>query len=165
MKSFLVIALVIIWLLLSSIFLLVGFVPGFEYSIPLVQHLLFATMILGSLVILWRRKKEHGTWRAILYTFVFAAVMVFYTAGNLMDFCGPNKTQTIIYQHKEQANRTIDFQMWSCGAVGGNGRRIVEVRRLPLGIRYYSQADTSDVDLSEWDLVNIELNEMGLKGG
>ncbi|MEL6670502.1 MAG: hypothetical protein AAFP08_16135, partial [Bacteroidota bacterium] len=151
-------ALFVLWLLLSSVLMITWSVPGFEYTMPQVQHILFAIFLLGLITMTWLRRKrgERESWRAVRYVLLFGPVVAIYISGSLMDFCGPKRTQTIIYQHREQVNRTIDFQMWGCGAVGGDGRRIADIRRLPLGIRYCTEADTSSVDLTQWRLVNIE---------
>lgn len=151
-----------IWLLLSSVLMITWLVPGFEYAMPQVQHILFAIFLLGLITVMWLRRKrsEKDTWRAVRYILLFGPIVMIYISGALMDLCGPKRTQTIIYQHKKYANRTIDFQMWECGGPVDGGWRIGKVVRLPLGLQFYKETDTSSVDLMEWQLVNIELNEM-----
>lgn len=75
----------------------------------------------------------------------------------------PYKTQTILYQNKKDKNIIIEFQMQDIGALGYN-RRVVKVEK---GMFFNSAEtiDTTKVDKSDWEKVDIDVNELGLKGG
>ena len=73
----------------------------------------------------------------------------------------PYKTQTIIFKNRKDPLSTIVFQMQDSGAFGYN-RRIVKVRQ---GIIWDSinNIDTSLLNHDNWERVNIDVNELGLK--
>jgi len=75
----------------------------------------------------------------------------------------PYKTQTILYRSALNAKITVEFQMQDAGALGYN-RRVVQVTP---GIFFDSvePIDTSIFHGSDWNWVNEEVNELGLKGG
>ncbi|MCU4165114.1 hypothetical protein [Carboxylicivirga caseinilyticus] len=73
------------------------------------------------------------------------------------------KTQTILYEHEQLKNKSIEFQMLDLGSFGYN-RRIVEVTKLTFFIRYVEPIDTSMIS-APWIKANKHINELKLKGG
>lgn len=72
------------------------------------------------------------------------------------------KTQTILFEHKE-SKASIEFQMKGIGA-RGYLRRTVEMTRYLYIISLPKEVDIKNLD-PFWQPVNIEVNEIGLKGG
>jgi len=74
------------------------------------------------------------------------------------------KTQTILFHHLAETNRSIEFQIADQG-IFGYSERIVEVKRYFLFIEYIKEISEEDIDTTEWKKVDIFINEAGLKGG
>jgi hypothetical protein len=73
------------------------------------------------------------------------------------------KTQSVLYQHTENQNKRIVFQMQDVGAHGYN-RRTVELTSYVLFNKIEEPECLSELG-PEWILVNEDLNEQGLRGG
>jgi hypothetical protein len=78
-------------------------------------------------------------------------------------------TDTIMYQNRQSANRTIEFQLQNPGP-GSYNRRIIDKFKLMPGIswvkvlgKYPLDISKSTIDASDWKQVDIEVNELGLK--
>lgn len=71
------------------------------------------------------------------------------------------KTQTIIYVHKNNPELSIEFQMKDIGALGYK-RRIIK-RNKKLFFKQETIIDTTKIDLSKWEKVNIYKNELNLR--
>ena len=74
------------------------------------------------------------------------------------------KTQTIIYQNLKQSNRTIEFQMLDNGANGFRKRTVDRIRLLPF-LDWIKKARTNENYDLTWKKVDIDTNELNLKGG
>jgi lysylphosphatidylglycerol synthetase-like protein (DUF2156 family) len=75
---------------------------------------------------------------------------------------GDWKVQTILYQHRELSNRTIEYQMQNPGP-GGYNKRTVDKRQLLPGLDWLRAVDEKSIDAREWQRVDIELNELEIK--
>lgn len=83
---------------------------------------------------------------------------------NSIQFGSGWKTQTILYHHLTETNRSIEFQIADQG-IFGYSERTVEVKRYFLFIEYIKEISEEELDLSEWEKVDIFVNEAELKGG
>ena len=77
---------------------------------------------------------------------------------------GDWKTQTIIYQNRNSAGRTIEFQMQDIGALGYYKRTVDKIKLLPF-VYWIKKIDEAKIDTLKWREVDIYINELGLKGG
>jgi hypothetical protein len=82
---------------------------------------------------------------------------------------GDWSTDTVMYQNRYSANRTIEFQLQNPGP-GSYNKRIVDKFNLMPGIswvkvlgKYPTDIVKSNINASEWKKVDIEVNELGLK--
>ena len=110
--------------------------------------------LLGRWVHRWRRR-----------TTGLVLVLLAVPLAGLRFWClwgGDWKVQTIRYQHRAQPNRTIEYQMQNPGPGSYNQRTVDKLPLLP-GIDWLRAVDEKFIDTTEWQRVDIELNELGIK--
>ncbi|MEM9858139.1 MAG: hypothetical protein AAF843_12315 [Bacteroidota bacterium] len=105
-----------------------------------------------------RSRTAYILWVAILSNFFVLFGWAFFSLG------GPWQTQVIIYRNLKNENRTIEFQMQDVGAFGYN-RRSIERLRICGFLEIIDPIDIGNIDTLKWERVDIDLNEMNLKGG
>ncbi len=93
---------------------------------------------------------------------LIGTVGVFWYALSLFTWGGQWCTQTIIYQHKYNKNRTIELQMVDEGVFGYGRRTIDRIKLIPF-FDWTEEIQEIEVDSSDWNKVNLEVNELGIK--
>lgn len=82
----------------------------------------------------------------------------------LLSWGGDWKTQTVIYKNLHLSNRTIEFQMQDVGALGYNRRTVDRIKIFPF-IDWIEEVDIKNIGNADWERVDVDVNEIGLKGG
>ncbi|WP_224994341.1 hypothetical protein [Cesiribacter sp. SM1] len=87
-----------------------------------------------------------------------------YIVRSFIVWGGNWKTQTVVYQNLHLPNRTVEFQMQDIGARGYNRRTVDRIKLFPF-IDWIRDIDDANIDTGTWKKVDIDINEIGLKGG
>lgn len=98
--------------------------------------------------------------KSIVITFLIVGIVCF-TKG-FLTWGGDWKTQTIIYQDKENSNKSIDFEMRGDRFAFGYKKRVVQVYRLAPFMLWVTDVDTARIDPAKWNKVNLKVNELML---
>lgn len=104
------------------------------------------------------RKVQQSRVRIIRFGFLFAL----FIGVKLLSWRGGWQTDTIEYQHRASANRTIEFQLMNPGVGSYRRRRVDRIWLLP-GVSWTREVADQNIDPQVWQRVDIEVNEMGLK--
>lgn len=152
----------ILWLLNFLMVVLIIFTPLLvkPFGIFYVQ---VSLALIGLPLINWFDKRSIRTRRIAVGTFVIfgGATLCFYL---FLDWRGDWKTQTVRFQNLHFSNRTIEFQLQDKGAFGYN-RRLVERWKLLPFLEWTKEIEDGQIDTVVWKKVDLDINEMGLKGG
>ncbi len=148
--------------LIATILLLADLITPIEIeSIKLYWALLFIsstiTIIYFERLFLNQSNKIISKIFAILFG-LFIVIRIIFLWGS--DW----KTQIIIFQNLHLANRTIEFQLQDIGAFGYKRRTIDKLKLIPF-VSFIKEVDENNLDTLTWKKVDIDVNEMGLKGG
>ncbi|MBI3218010.1 MAG: hypothetical protein HYZ44_00710 [Bacteroidetes bacterium] len=147
-----------IWTIASLI--LVGTISNLEITSGLILKGIIYIVILGMTQLLTR----NLYWIFGISTVLFVAFLTFkfYT-----DWRGEWKTQTIMFQNKHLSNRTIEFQLQDIGSLGYNRRKVDRLKIIPFvsWTRRLTEKEVENIDTLNWDRIDIDKNEQGLKGG
>ena len=132
---------------ISSLLLLLNwFTPVEVNSYGAILFLIF--LFISSSLLLLNEKlfKQHRKkyYPVILLTVGFICFGIYY-----FRWSGDWKTQTILYEKKDQSNRTIEFQLQDKGALGYNKRTVDKIEILPL-INWVNDINENTIDSLEW---------------
>lgn len=109
------------------------------------------------------KSKKKILWPFVIISFCIALFIGLKNPFVFYNLFSSYKTQTIIYIHKNNPELTIEFQMKDIGALGYK-RRIIK-RNKKTFFNQEIAIDTTKIDLSKWRKVDIDKNELNLKGG
>lgn len=146
-------------LLTLSIFIISN-IPHFEISSKLFFSFtifLFFTSLILLLKIKLKTEASSSFFQIIVTLFICLGIYFF-------QFWSDWKTQTIIYRHLNDSTRTIEFQISDQGTFGYS-ERTIEVKKYFFFIEYVKELDIDSFNSTNWEKVNLEINEAGLKGG
>lgn len=99
--------------------------------------------------------------RSWLIALVAVAALCF--AKAFLTWGGEWKTQAILYRHKADRAKTIEFQMRGDRFSFGYKKRVVGRLRILPFIDWITDLDTLEVDTLQWIKANEPVNELGLK--
>ncbi|NRT17196.1 hypothetical protein HNP99_003577 [Flavobacterium sp. 28A] len=105
---------------------------------------------------IFKRKYRKAT-RIFIIIIGFFCVGLFYITN--LSFWG---TQTIEYLNIADKNISIEYQMRDLGGLGFKTRIIEKTKILPY-LNLIKEIDTTKINKSEWERVEIEKNEMNIK--
>jgi len=108
------------------------------------------------------KKYKYSKIVGALVLIIFSSLTIYYSV--FLDWRGPWKTQTIIYQNKHISNRTIEFQLQGKGSLGYNRRTVDKIKIVPF-LHWIKVLNNEEIDSLTWKKVDIYFNEMNLKGG
>lgn len=98
-----------------------------------------------------------------VYLFIMlVSIGVFCYTGYFFTWGGEWCTQTIIYQHKYNKRRTIEYQMVDMGAFGYSRRTIDRIKLFPF-FDWTKQILENEMNASEWEKVDIYVNDIEIK--
>ncbi len=145
-----------------ALLLLDAFSKNFYINNRLVLNLIviyfisFAVIKIGSLL-----KLKSNIFKTSI-PFVVAICCFFFNLFFIWN--RPWKTDTILYQNRHQASRTIEFQMDDMDNSPRCMRTIDRLKICPF-VDWIRKVDEGHIDTLEWKKVNIYVNELGFKGG
>ena len=114
--------------ILTSILLLATLTADLEITNRLVKDGLSYVFILGLI----RVTTAHKHWSVTTTVFMSIPVFVLWLAVSYyLDRRGDWLTQTVLYQHRHVANRTLEFQLQDKGSFGYNRRTVDRIKLLP----------------------------------
>ncbi|KVV14808.1 hypothetical protein ACRASX_12620 [Flavobacterium sp. TMP13] len=98
--------------------------------------------------------------KSILLTFLIIGILCFGKA--FFTWEGDWKTQTVVYKNMQNGNNTIEQQLKASRFAFGYRKRIIErLKVMPL-IDWTTDIDTSNLDQTKWQKVDLNINEMNL---
>ena len=152
-----------VWTVLSLL-LLGTFFTNIEITNRFVEKGLFYCFLLGLFGLMTIQQPWTLGRKALAIFTLFALFVTFQYYSN---WKGDWRTQTIIYQNRHLASRTIEFQLQDKGALGFNRRVIDRTKIAPFisWTRKLTDEELNHIDPLTWDKVDRELNEVGFKGG
>jgi hypothetical protein len=121
--------LTILWAVVLMFGLLVWFTP-LAISPYRTSYWILSIVLTGLPIVTWFEKRTKTTALIALGTFLFFNGAIA-TYATFLDWRGEWKTQTVIYQHVELPNRTIEFQLQDIGSLGYNSRQVESLKLLP----------------------------------
>ena len=113
-------------------------------SITLVTQWLFAA------------KARRYRWAAILLAGILITVKAYFTWG--ADW----KTQTIIYESRNNRSQAIEFQMRGDRFAFGYKKRVVKREKLMPFVDYITDVDTIALNGSDWHRIDKNINQLNL---
>ena len=135
-------------------------------SLQLSAWLCVATVVCG-ITYFGRAFHQWNNRKSAVAFVAFAAIGALLRYG--LVWGGDWSTDTIMYQNRYSANRTIEFQLQNPGP-GSYNRRTIDKLKLMPGIswvkvlgKYPLDISKSTINASEWKQVDTEVNELGLK--
>ena len=148
------------WILSGTVLLIQFFTP-LELEYRQANYFLTLSTITFVPLVLWLRRRTYQ--RGIL-TIVTSVVAVFGLTAFYLNYDGGGswRTQTILFEHRTNSLRTIEYQMQDKGARGYNRRIVKRTKVLPL-LSWIVLTKTNDLSDTDWKKVNLEVNELGLK--
>jgi hypothetical protein len=125
-------------------------------------NLLFGNIIISMLILLFIKSKLMKTIHLILP--MAMTIFIYFVIGpmRIMFSDGVWRTQIIIYKHKHLKNRTIEYQMQDVGSLGYH-KRTVEVIYLTKLFMIIKDMPNDIDEKIEWERIDKEINEMGIK--
>ena len=159
-KSSIIKFLISFWILSGTVLLLQFFTP-LELEYKQANYFLTLSTITFVPLVLWfkRRTYERG-----ISTIVTLVLSVFGLTAFYINYDGGGswRTQTILFEHRTNNLRTVEYQMQDKGARGYNRRTVKRTKVLPL-LSWNVLTKTDDLSDTDWKQVNLEVNELGLK--
>lgn len=154
-----------------SFFVIVLFSLTIAQIIPIefadwkIMHKFYEIIIEGLpiavlLTLIWTLKKSNTKKRNIItgiLTIITAVVILFSSILLIFSYgFGAWINYEIVYEHKENPNRTINEQILDIGAFGYGGKRIVELKPF---LKYWNEVqtiDTTKIETKNWVRVEKE---------
>lgn len=130
------------------------------------KKLIYRNLIISPIVLLFINKWALNKAKKISILALSCLIIVATLYLGIFNFIFPPsawKTQTVIYKYKNSKNKTIEYQMQNIGARGYN-KRTVKVQYFLLKTFMITDADYRSDDDADWIKVNVDKNELGLKG-
>ncbi len=151
-----------IFFLFSTTLLLFEWLTPFYINYSMVLDIIIFIFLSTSGIILGYFLLNLKSTRFILATLLLSGVFSF--LKHFLVWRSDWKTQTILYQNIHQDKRTIDFQMDNMDTRDID-RRIIDRLRICRFIDWIEKVDETHIDTLIWKKVDIDVNELGLKGG
>jgi hypothetical protein len=151
-----------IFFLFSTTLLLFEWLTPFYINYSMVLDIIIFIFLSTSGIILGYFLLNLKSIRFILATLLLSGVFSF--LKHFLVWRSDWKTQTILYQNIHQDKRTIDFQMDNMDTRDID-RRIIDRLRICRFIDWIEKVDETHIDTLIWKKVDIDVNELGLKGG
>ena len=104
--------------------------------------------------------KKLRTTKSIILTFVIVGILCFIKA--FFTWVGDWKTQTVLYQNIADKNKTVNVQMRADKFSFGYKKRVIAIYNIAPFMQWTTDIDTTTIDQSKWERVNLDLNEMNL---
>lgn len=120
--------------------------------------LFFATS--SFVVIIGHLFNKLQTNKSIVITFIIVGSICFLRA--FLSWGGDWKTQTRLYKSTTNNNKSIDIQLRADKFAFGYKERVIEIYALAPFIQWTTDIDTSNLKDSQWNRVDLYLNEMKL---
>lgn len=120
--------------------------------------LFFATS--SFVVILGHVFRKLRTTKSILITFILVGIACFLKA--FFTWGGDWKTQTVLYRNLDNSDKTINTQLRADKFAFGYKNRVITLYKLAPFMAWTSDIDTTQIDKSKWEKVDLYLNEMEL---
>ncbi|OIV40528.1 hypothetical protein [Flavobacterium johnsoniae] len=79
---------------------------------------------------------------------------------SFLTWAGDWKTQTVLYQNKDNYHKTIEFQMRGDRFSFGYKKRVINRLKLFPGLDWTTDIDTAKINSRQWKKVNLYINEM-----
>ena len=105
--------------------------------------------------------KKLQTSKSIFLTFLIVGVACFLKA--FFTWGGDWKTQTKMYEHATNKNRSIDIQLRADKFAFGYKERVIQIQKIAPFVHWTTDIDTTKIDLEKWKRTDLYLNEMQLK--
>lgn len=151
---------------LLVVFYLLDSLSTFEIKSQVIKTFIYFGFLFGTPVILiWNlffiEKKAKRIFLTVFPTIILSLIIIVGPMKILFS-TGAWRTQTILYQNRHLSFKTVEFQMRNLGARGYN-KQTVEVFYLTSFFMIISEVP-NDIDKRiEWDKVDKDVNELGLK--
>jgi hypothetical protein len=118
--------LLIIWLIVSTPTIMT-WISSYEFKIDSIRIVFTFTFTVGFLLIFSLFKKDKRIKRNLYISAfsIFILTAIILRIGNILHFGTGYVTQDLIYVHKENAIKRIEFQMEDAGALGYNKRTVI----------------------------------------
>ncbi|MEM8522789.1 hypothetical protein [Flavobacterium sp. PL12] len=98
--------------------------------------------------------------KSILLTFIVVGALCFLKA--FFTWGGDWKTQTQLYRNVTNNNKSIDLQLRADKFAFGYKKRVIEIYNIAPFMQWTTDIDTTAIDNSEWNRVDLYVNEMKL---
>ncbi len=121
----------------------------------------FAVLFIASATFVIIVGHFFNKFRSIQSQLIVVAVVgiICYSKG-FLTWSGDWKTQTILFEDRENPRKTIDFQMRGDRFAFGYKKRVVEVYRLAPYVQWTTGTDTLQLDHARWAKKNTYTNEL-----
>ena len=154
-----------------SFFLIVLFSLTIAQIIPIefadwnIMHKFYEIIIEGLpiavlLTLIWTLKKSNSRKRNIItgiLTVITAVIVLFLSIFLIFSYgFGAWINYEIVYEHKENSERTINEQIYDIGAFGYGGKRIVELKPFFNYWQKVQPIDTTKIETKNWIRVEKE---------
>lgn len=147
---------------LIVVILILDELTSFDIKNQGIKSFIYYGLIIGTfIVILWNLFKLKN----VISRLIFIAIptfILFFVSNKFIFSTGTWHTQTILYKNKNFNFKKIEFQMQDIGSLGYNKRKVEVFYLTPLFMITNEISNNLDEN-SEWEKVNIDVNELGLK--
>ena len=155
--------LLLIWLIFA-IPTILTWISSYEFKEDSIRVIFTFTFSVGFLLILslFTNNKQLKRILYISAFSIFILTAIILRISNILHFGTGYVTQDLIYVHKENANKRIEFQMEDAGALGYN-KRTVTIESCYIFLNRINEIDLEKIDKKEWKYIGEFKNELQIK--